>query len=228
MEYQPKKKGISLMKNNTYTGFLIDKKLKKKIQLKNRKEKKGIYLLWLFEQISFLIVIAFSILFPIYCVQSGYLVSTNMRTGELSYFLVSMETSVITGMGLTFVLLISVLRKRIESSSIGDRVDETFEIFSNKLFYSFRIKYQTPEHKRIIVLVDLNNINKLNYNNENFELIINGNMFEDTIDISNMNTSLKVNAFDMENMELKIYDYFKPSVFDYIKLNMIKDGIPNE
>ena len=74
-------------------NILVDSGLKKKIQIENRKHRRGIYYLWLFEKISLVVVIAYAVLFPIYCVVTGYFVSTNMRTGELSYFLVASFTS---------------------------------------------------------------------------------------------------------------------------------------
>ena len=133
-------------------NILVDSGLKKKIQIENRKHRRGIYYLWLFEKISFALVIAYAILFPIYCIVTGNLVSTNMRPGELSYFLVAMITSIYTAMGLTAVLLIYVLRMRLEHTFIGGRIDEMIEIVDDKLFYVFRIKYQTPADKRNIVV----------------------------------------------------------------------------
>lgn len=115
----------------------VDSGLKKKIQIENRKNRRGIYYLWLFEKISFALVIAYAILFPIYCIVTGNLVSTNMRTGKLSYFLVASETSIYTSMGLTAVLLIYVLRMRLEHTFIGGRIDEMIEIVDDKLFYIF-------------------------------------------------------------------------------------------
>ncbi len=111
----------------------VDSGLKKKIQIENRKNRRGIYYLWLFEKISFALVIAYAILFPIYCIVTGNLVSTNMRTGKLSYFLVASETSIYTSMGLTAVLLIYVLRMRLEHTFIGGRIDEMIEIVDDKL-----------------------------------------------------------------------------------------------
>ena len=117
----------------------VDSGLKKKIQIENRKNRRGIYYLWLFEKISFALVIAYAILFPIYCIVTGNLVSTNMRTGKLSYFLVASETSIYTSMGLTAVLLIYVLRMRLEHTFIGGRIDEMIEIVDDKLFYIFLV-----------------------------------------------------------------------------------------
>ncbi len=145
----------------------VDSGLKKKIQIENSKNRRGIYYLWLFRS-SFALVIAYAILFPIYCIVTGNLVSTNMRTGKLSYFLVASETSIYTSMGLTAVLLIYVLRMRLEHTFIGGGIDEMIEIVDDKLFYIFRIKYQTPADKRNIVVIDLNRINNLSYDDKLF------------------------------------------------------------
>ena len=159
-------------------NILVDSGLKKKIQIENRKHRRGIYYLWLFEKISFALVIAYIVLFPIYCIVTGNFVSTNMRTGELSYFLVSMLTSTFGAMGLAAVLFIYVLRMRLEHTFIGGRIDEMIEIVDDKLFYIFRIKYQTPADKRNIVVIDLNRIKKISYDDKLFEISIDGMMVE--------------------------------------------------
>lgn len=46
------------------------------------------------------------------------------------------------------------------------------EIVDDKLFYIFRIKYQTPADKRNIVVIDLNRINNLGYDDKLFEIKI--------------------------------------------------------
>ena len=131
-------------------NILVDSGLKKKIQIENRKHRRGIYYLWLFEKIFFALVIAYAILFPIYCKVTGNLVSTNMRTGKLSYFLVASETSIYTSMGLAAVLFIYVLRIRLEHTFIGGRIDEMIEIVDDKLFYIFSGKLVDCLEKRLI------------------------------------------------------------------------------
>ena len=86
-------------------NILVDSVLKKKIQIENRKHRRGIYYLWLFEKISFALVIAYIVLFPIYCVATGEFVSTNMRTGELSYFLVANIYFWVDGFGCCIIYL---------------------------------------------------------------------------------------------------------------------------
>ena len=196
-------------------NILVDSGLKKKIQIENRKHRRGIYYLWLFEKISLVLVIAYAVLFPIYCKVTGNLVSTNMRTGKLSYFLVASETSIYTSMGLAAVLFIYVLRIRLEHTFIGGRIDEMIEIVDDKLFYIFRIKYQTPADKRNIVVIDLNRINNLSYDDKLFEISIDGMMVEKIV---NTSTDVhKINITEMVDSNIKINDYFTPSLYEVLK-----------
>ena len=193
----------------------VDSGLKKKIQIENRKHRRGIYYLWLFEKISFALVIAYIVLFPIYCVATGEFVSTNMRTGELSYFLVASFTSCIVAMGLAAVLFIYVLRIRLEHTFIGGRIDEMIEIVDDKLFYIFRIKYQTPADKRNIVVIDLNRINNLGYDDKLFEISIDGMMVEKIVNTSTDVHRIKIS--EMVDSNIKINDYFTPSLYEILK-----------
>ena len=196
-------------------NILINSRLKRKIQIENRKQRRGIYYLWLFEKISFVLVIAYIVLFPIYCIAIGNFVSTNMRTGELSYFLVSMLTSTFGAMGLAAVLFIYVLRVRLEHVFIGGRVDEKIEIADNKLVYVFRIKYQTPEDKRNIVIIDLSRVSKLSYNEKLSEISIDGMMIERTVKAST--NVQRINISNMVDSNIKINDYFTPSLYEVLK-----------
>lgn len=196
-------------------NILVDSRLKKKIQIENRKNRRGIYYLWLFEKISLVSAIAYAVLFPIYCVTTGYLVSTNGRTGKLDYFLVHMMTTIRVSMWLTAVLLIYVLRVRLEHTFIGGRTDEMIDINDDKLFYVFRIKYQTPADKRNIVVIDLNRINKLSYDDKLLEISIDGMMVEKIV---NTSTDVhKIKTSKMVDSNIKINDYFTPSLYEVLK-----------
>ena len=193
----------------------VNSNLKKKVQIENRKQRKGIHYLWIFEKVSLVIVIAFIVIFPIYCMITGNIVSTNMRTGQKSYFLVAAFTSIIAGAGLTFVLFISVLRMRLEHVFIGGRIDEMIDIDDDKLFYVFRIKYQTPADKRNVVVIDLNRINNLNYNEKLHEISIDGMMIEKVIKASK--DVHKINISKMADSKITINDYFTPSLYEILK-----------
>lgn len=193
----------------------VNESLKKKVQKENSKQSKGLYYLWIFEKIALSLNILYIIAFPIYCIVTGYLVSTNMRTGEKSYFLICMDTSIVASMGLTFVLLVHVVRKRIEGVKIGERVDEAIEIIDEKLFYTFRIKYETLENKRILVILDLNTINNLHYDEKTYEITIGAMMLEKVIDVSTNIQELR--DAEMTSRSITIFDYFSPSLYNLLK-----------
>ena len=196
-------------------NILVDSGLKKKIQIENRKHRRGIYYLWLFEKISLVLVIAYAVFFPIYCVVTGYFCFNKYENRQKSYFAVSMFTTCIVGMGLTAVLLIYVLRMRLEHTFIGGRIDEMIEIVDDKLFYVFRIKYQTPADKRNIVVIDLNRIKKISYDDKLFEISIDGMMVEKIV---NTSTDVhKINITEMVDSNIKINDYFTPSLYEVLK-----------
>lgn len=196
-------------------NMTVDNTLKKKVQIENRKHKRGIHNLWLFEKTLLVVVIFLIFLFPIYCKATGNFISTNMRTGEHSCFIVASLTSVFGGMGLTLVLLVSVLRKRIENTLIGGRVDETIEILNDKLFYTFRIKYQTPIDKRNLVILDLSTINNISYDKKLFKINIEGMMVEKIVDSSSNVHQIKTS--EMTNSKIELWDYFNPSLYELLK-----------
>jgi magnesium-transporting ATPase (P-type) len=196
-------------------NIVVDNDLKKKVQVENRKHRRGIHSLWIFEKVSLAVVIVFIVMFPIYCIATGSFVSTNMRNGEKSYFLVALLTSIIAGMSLTFVLLVAVARMRIENILIGGRVDETIEILEDKLFYTFRIKYQTPLNQRNLVILDLNKIINISYDEILSEISVEGMMAEKIVDASH--NVCEIRESEMTVRRLKIWDYFTPSVYEFLK-----------
>lgn len=195
--------------------IVVDNGLKKKVQVENRKNRRGIHNLWLFEKVLLAVFIAFIVIFPIYCWKTGYLVSTITRTGEKSYFIVAMITSCIAGAGMTLVLLVSVLRRRIESVIIGERVDETIEIIDDKLFYTFRIKYQTLLEQRNLVILDLSKIKSIQYDEKLSEINVEGVMVEKIVD--RPIDVHKIEISEMTNSKLKLWDYFIPSLYELLK-----------
>jgi hypothetical protein len=193
----------------------VDEKLKKQVIVVNRRNSKKVNNLWIFEKILLIVVIMLSFIFPVYCRASGFLASTNIGTGNKSYSLVSMVDSIVACVGLTVILLIRVIRKRLESSLIGSRVDEKIEIVDNKLFYTFRVKYQTPENKRNLIIIDLCRLKNMDYNEDTKELTIKGLMTEKLIGTSD--TEYMINDIEMIKSVVKIWDYFNLSLYATLK-----------
>ena len=199
-------------------NIVADKELKKKVQLENRKNRKGLYILWIVEKVLLVTFIAWIFVYPLYCILTGTLVSHVPGTGKTSYFLVSMMTSITVGMGLTLVLFLWVVRKRVENLVVGGRVDEAIEIFDDKLFYTFRIEYQTPMEQRNLVVLDLNKLKNISYDEKLFRISIEGMMVEKMIKTSTNVQKIKVS--EMENSELKLWDYYTPSLYEFLQSKM--------
>lgn len=86
---------------------------------------------------------------------------------------------------------------------------------AKSFIYIFRIKYQTPADKRNIVVIDLNRINNLSYDDKLFEISIDGMMVEKIV---NTSTDIhKINITEMVDSNIKINDYFTPSLYEVLK-----------
>lgn len=82
----------------------------------------------------------------------------------------------------------------------------------NQLIFN---KYQTPADKRNIVVIDLNRINNLSYDDKLFEISIDGMMVEKIV---NTSTDIhKINITEMVDSNIKINDYFTPSLYEVLK-----------
>ena len=66
-------------------------------------------------------------------------------------------------------------------------------------------------------MIDLNRINKLSYNDKLFEISIDGRMVEKVVNIS---TDVhKINTSEMVDSNIKINDYFTPSLYEVLTKN---------
>ena len=83
------------------------------------------------------------------------------------------------------------------------------------MVYAFRIKYQTPENERNIVVIDLSRISKLSYKDKLSEISIDGMMIEKVVKAS---TNVhRINTSNMVDSNIKINDYFTPSLYEVLK-----------
>lgn len=100
-------------------------------------------------------------------------------------------------------------------SFIGDCANEDIQINGDNLVYAFRIKYQTPEHERHVVVIDLSRISRLSYNDKLSEISIDGMMLVRTIKASTGVSTLDTSK--MEDSNIAINDYFTPSLYEVLK-----------
>lgn len=195
--------------------LLVDPKLRKKVRRKHSKNKKSVHLLWIIEKTLWLTLIAFIILFPLYCINTGYLVSHYVRTGGTSYNAVFFKTGEIAIVWLFIAFLVWFMRKRVELLSIGGRTDETLQILDDKLYHTFRIKYESPSDRKDSIVIDLNEIKSLTYDENLSEISIEGKMLEEAADAGK--GSNIANSSSMTERKVKICDYYKPSLYETLK-----------
>ena len=196
-------------------NFSVDNELRKDIKKRERKRHKAIYIFWIIEKTLLLLTIITIVCFPLYCILTGEYIYTVERTGETSYFLVCMFTSVYSGGEFTLWIIIWAARRRLEELFMGGRVDEMIELNDSMLFYTFRIQYQSSANKRNLVIVNLNKIDKLNFDEELREIVVFGEMIEKVINVSKRLQD--VDASEMSMSELHITDYFSPSLYEKMK-----------
>ena len=205
-------------------NFDVDQQLKGAVKEKIITTNKVLLRVGWIEKIVFIIVLVLTVFFPIYCINTGKYLSTITGTDEKSYFIVIMFTAIIFTMGMTLCLLIHVLKKRLAGAYSGGRTDERIEIIDNKLIYLFRIKFQTSIGQINIVVINLDEINRITYDKENRKIRIQGKMYEEIIEKYVPDFSIDEN--NMKKSEVEIYDYFKPSLYEFLEKN-VQGGIQN-
>lgn len=190
--------------------FEVDEKLKKKMKKEGRKQKKGIYHLWIVEKVMLYLSIVLIILFPIYCRMAGAF------EGFIYKNILTLGIVILTAW-----LFIMVLRRRLEGVYIGERVDEYIEFNDNLMFYNFRIQCESLSNQGNLVVIDLNSIKNISFDEKTRRIEIEGKMVEKIVQIGNPSFMNKA-KFDVgENVsKIEIYDYFTPSLYDIIKNNL--------
>ena len=93
---------------------------------------------------------------------------------------------------------------------------QNYLLLYNKLeIISHKNIHQTPADKRNIVVIDLNRINNLGYDDKLFEISIDGMMVEKIVNTSTDVHKIKISK--MVDSNIKINDYFTPSLYEVLK-----------
>lgn len=198
--------------------FDINNKLKKDIQKKMMLSRKSVRITYIIEKI-FLIVAIFgpSLYFIINALDPDAYMGTIRGEFRKNYVILSLITLCPMGMLFTAWILIKTFRIKLASLHISDRVDEAMEIIDTKLIYTFRIKYQSNPDERNIVLIDMEALEKVDYETETRKITIRGKMDERCIKFNQ--ESVNIDMSNAQMGEVVIYDYFTPSLKEYIENN---------
>lgn len=137
-----------------------------------------------------------------------------------AYFMIFALGTIFLGGSMTAWLLVRVLRGKVASLGLGERIDESLSIDQGCLFYTFRLKYQSMPTDRSIVAVKLDEMECVVYDKTIKKLIIRGKIFEKWC--SNFTSLEKVDISKTENGEFVLYDYFSPSLKELLEQNTVK------
>ena len=198
--------------------FNINVQLKKDIQKKMMLSRKSVRITYVIEKIFLTALIVSPILFFVINVIDPTAYVGNVR-GEIrkNYGVLILLTTVMASALLGLWISFWTLRTRLSSLHTSDRVDEAMEIIDTKLIYTFRIKYQSNPDERNIVLIDMEVLEKVDYETETRKITIRGKMDERCIKFNQ--ESVNIDMSNAQMGEVVIYDYFTPSLKEYIENN---------
>lgn len=118
--------------------------------------------------------------------------------------------------GFIISLFLTALRNNISSANSGERIHEEIRFINNEITYTFRIpKYQTDGKDRLLIVIPLNSVSSVNYNQAVRSITLHGQFLSEYIlDDANPDFITPVNV---NLSEFIIYNYFNPGLLDFIK-----------
>ena len=196
--------------------FKISKKNKNDIQKKISKDKKSVRItraigrwILIIGISSSLIYLALNILIPSWSLATiGGVVKKNYEW-MLSVVLIGISESVL------IYYLLRVFAMKLASSNNTERIDESLVLDNDILKYTFRIIYQSNPKDRNVIIMPLNKIREVSYNDDKKSLLFKGTFISDYVENYGPNNSSSETAEEID--EMLIYDYFKPSLLDTLK-----------
>lgn len=192
-------------------NFNINKQKKKNIQKNMYLSRKSVRITYIIEKAVLLISLVGPLLYFIVNALSPTAYMGNIRGAiRKNYDVLILLTTLAMGMLLAAWILIRTLRIKLSSVHATERVEETIEITDGKLIYAFRIKFQTNFNERKVIVIELNSLEKMDYEIRSKKITISGKMIETCIDVN-------VDIEKSESRQLVIYDYFEPSLYGYLK-----------
>lgn len=194
----------------------INHKKKKELTKLAGTRKKSVCIVGKIEHILYFISVFGTLLFVIVALTNKQMLMEEVRgVVRKQYFFVSLYATIIFSVTLFWGVLAHFLKLNLQSANTEERIDEKLVLTEENLVYSFRIKYQSRANDRLLVLIPLDKIQKIdNYQNEG-KLSIWGTVMSDYREVSQLDNL--ENLQDSYNGEFIIYDYFRPSLLECLK-----------
>ena len=198
--------------------FSVSEKIKKDIKKNMKFNRKSVKITYIVEIIMLLFSTVGPLLyFTINALNPNAYLVTYRGENVKDYEVLILLTSLWMGMGLTAWIFIKTLRNKLENLQVSERIQETVEIIDSKLFYTFRIKYQSYADERNVIVIDMNSLKKVDFEEGSRKLTISGQMVEECINIDKECEEISFSNTELRN--LVIYDYFEPSLAEYVRNN---------
>ncbi len=97
------------------------------------------------------------------------------------------------------------------SKDLGERIDESLEIATGIILYSFRVRYHVG---RMIIMIPFDDVESVTYDQRTRKL-----QFTGRISCTVMESDRAEKIYDLNSSNLSefvIYDYFSPSLYEYL------------
>lgn len=191
----------------------VNSKRKNSLQKNISKSKKSVYVI---ATISKLLLVAGLIGGTLYLIINFVSPSLSMAkvNGELvkdtSFIIIT--SSFIFAPCLIFSACLNVLSKNLAGGSSSARVDESLVLVDKQLRYSFRVKHQSTSSERCVITIDFSNINSVDYESKTGALVFAGKIRSDYYDDFKKKKPVEIDYIE----EFVIYDYFTPSLRDFL------------
>lgn len=117
-----------------------------------------------------------------------------------------------------FSLFFHVLSKNLSGVNSASRIDENLIISNQCIKYSYRIKHQSLDCERIVIIMDLMDIDEIEFDNVTHGLLFKGNFKTEYYEDYASSSPDSIDTTD----NFLIYDYFKPSLKECLEKNNIK------
>lgn len=194
--------------------LIVDKKKKKKLLHNALKLYKPAHYVYIIEKSLLIILLAFIVIYPLVCYLTDYHVMINTFTQKKSYLLV-IDNVIWAACMLSIPFFIWVLRMNLQFAYIGGLSGEALSIEDGKLIYTFTYLFKSLLGSRNLLIVDLNKIDRLTYDEITHKIELEGMMVEVIF-----KPDSKIDEFDLEKMETNkvvLFDYFSPSLIEILR-----------
>lgn len=124
----------------------------------------------------------------------------------------------VTAVSAVISILLRTLGKNLGGRDIKERANESLLLQDGKLYYTFRTKFITPVNGRNLVVIPLDSIHEMSYNERLCEIHLFGTFSSDAY----VDFAAECNSEpDSGNLSgFVIYDYFEPSLYHILKANV--------